>query len=516
MDAASALRADRGGVVEALRRYQARLPAHSEAGASLDRLADPRALVVTGGQQAGLFGGAMLIFYKALSVIRTARHAERLLGRPVVPVFWIAGEDHDFDEAGEVYVESGAAGVGRIRLERPPGPRRAVSRTPLDDALWQRALKELARQLPDSAFKPALLARLVEHAADAPTLTLAFARLLADWFGGQGLVLLDADDPTLRACEGPMFRRLIEGNSRLEEALQAGERAVAARGFPLQAESAAACANLFVHHEQGRLLLYRRGDRYADRRGAAAYGGGELLELADRAPELLSTNALSRPLMQEYALPVLAAVLGPSELAYWASLGPAFSAFGMQMPLLVPRQSFTYVEPGVGKLLERFGLAPERAIAEWESRKAEWLRMQSAGDETELNRRFRETKRQMTELYEALVAAVAAGEPGLTGLAERNRDIIAGQLAFLELRVRQAADKRHESSLAMWDRIGRSLCPLGKPQERIYGAVHFWNRYGPEWLKMWLDVPYEPSGGHWLVKGFAAEAATIEPGGIIL
>ncbi|WP_217598098.1 bacillithiol biosynthesis BshC, partial [Cohnella sp. GbtcB17] len=84
-----------------------------------------------------------------------------------------------------------------IRIERPDGPRLAVSRTSLTAQQWDAALQELASQLPDTEFKPALLERLQSHITDTPSLSLAFARLLADWFGSQGLVLLDADDPNL-------------------------------------------------------------------------------------------------------------------------------------------------------------------------------------------------------------------------------------------------------------------------------------------------------------------------------
>ncbi|WP_256760228.1 bacillithiol biosynthesis cysteine-adding enzyme BshC [Cohnella sp. WQ 127256] len=494
-------RADMKQVAAVLRKYQAKLPNYEEAQKSLHKLEQSNCLVVVGGQQAGLFGGALLIFYKALSVIQTARDAEKRLGRPVVPLFWIAGEDHDYDEANHVNIQAAEGGIRRIRIERPEGPRLAVSRTPLTSQQWDLALQELAAQLPDTEFKPALLERLQSHVTDAPTLSLAFARLLADWFGNQGLVLLDADDPDLRELEAPMFRELTVRNDDLEAALKIGEDQVLSRGFKLQAEVTPGSANLFLHHEQGRLLLHKDKDNFVDRRGHVSMSHQQMLDLMAKSPDCLSTNALTRPLMQDYILPVLAAVLGPSELAYWGILSPAFKEFGMSMPLLIPRQSFVYLESNITKLLDKYSLTVEQVLTDWESQRAEWLGKQ---DEWHLDEQFELVRKQFTELYEPVMNTVSSLKPGLATMAQRNLEKILEQMTFLESRSMDAISKQHEASLRQWDRIQLSLSPMAKPQERVYGTIHFLNRYGREWLALWADVPYVVTGGQRLVEGLTS------------
>ncbi|WP_246042130.1 bacillithiol biosynthesis cysteine-adding enzyme BshC [Cohnella pontilimi] len=498
LDRESPLRADRQRVTEALKAYQAKLTVHPAAQRSLELLAQPDTLVVVGGQQAGLFGGALLIYYKALTVIQTARYAERLLGRPVVPVFWIAGEDHDFEEANHVHVQTADGQVGRIRIERPEGSRLAVSRTLLSPADWESAVAELEAALPDTEFKPGVLNRLREHTADSPTLSLAFARLIAEWFGPEGLVLLDADDPALRAAEGPMFRELIGRNDELERALAQGERAVTGLGLPLQAETAPGSANLFLHHEEGRLLLHKDNGLFVDRRGHVSLAYEDMLALTEDAPDQLSTNALTRPLMQDYLFPVLAAVLGPSELAYWGILGQAFETFGLRIPLLVPRQSFAYLEHTISKLLAKFSLTVEEALTEWEARKAKWL---SDQDQWDLHGRFQTAREQFLALYAPVIETVSSLQPDLAKLSQSNRDKILEQITYLETRSVDALSKRHEASLRQWDRIRSSLKPGGKDQERVYGTLHFWNKYGPDWLAAWKDVPFDVSGGFRLADG---------------
>src|SRR5881396_3463875 len=68
-------------------------------GPGRDRLAAGEVLAITTGQQPGLFTGPLYTVYKALSAIAVARRLEQERGVPVVPVFWVAGDDHDFTEA---------------------------------------------------------------------------------------------------------------------------------------------------------------------------------------------------------------------------------------------------------------------------------------------------------------------------------------------------------------------------------------------------------------------------------
>lgn len=497
LDRTAGSRIDRKRLASILRSYQDRLSPHEAALSSIDTLEREDALVVVGGQQAGLFGGALLIVYKALTVIQTAKHAQELLGRPVVPVFWIAGEDHDFDEANHVHIATLDSQVKRIRIERPEGARHAVSRTPLTAEQWAAAVEELSASLPDSEFKPALLERLREQAADAPTLTVAFARLLSDWFGAEGLVLLDADDPELRRLEGPFFRKLIERSDDLEAALAEGEGGVRALGWPVQAEAAPGSANLFVHGEAGRVLLFKQDGRFADRKGEVSYTREELLRLADENPDCLSNNALTRPLMQDYALPVLATVLGPSEIAYWGQLGPAFARFEMEMPLIVPRQSFSYLEPGIVKLLEKYEVTALDIIQQGDELKDRWLERQ---DEWKLDEQFAAVREQFEALYAPVLNTVAMLEPGLARLGETNREKIMQQFAYLQERAADSLARKHDAALRQWDRMRFSLWPQGKPQERVYGTIHFLNRYGPDWLALLKEVPYDVTGGHRLVS----------------
>jgi len=480
LDSRPHIRADRSLLADRLLAYNRRIGATEQMIENVERLRGEQPLVVIGGQQTGLFTGPMLAVWKAVSIIRHARNASRMLGRPVIPVYWLAGEDHDWEEVNHAWFPSAEAAAQKYRLLDVQGAgTRSVSSLPVQPELWTMAVEAVSRILPDTDRKRELVERLRTLSDGAPSLTEQVARMFAWLFGRHGLVLVDSHDPGLRRIEKDMFARLITGNRELRGAIGRGSGQVRELGFAPQAEVREGQAHLFVQNEFGRTLLFEHPGGFADRRGMQVYPEGELLRLLEQSPERFSNNALTRPLMQEYLFPVLAAVLGPSEIAYWGQLGEAFRLFGMKMPILVPRHEYTLVDPPVRKSLEEFGLTVQDAVERLEERRSAWLRSQ---DDLHLEERFAQVRRDMLRAYEPLLQAVAGLNGGMRKIAEANRAKIEAQIGYLERKAKEALAIRSQAGLARWDRIGRSLTPLGKPQERVYNIMAYINLYGTDWL----------------------------------
>ncbi|WP_438433401.1 bacillithiol biosynthesis cysteine-adding enzyme BshC [Gorillibacterium sp. sgz500922] len=492
-DASPAPSADRERVADALRSYNTAMGNSKEALEQIERLRDPNALVLTGGQQAGLFTGELLVIYKAVTILHAARIAEARLGRPVIPLFWIAGEDHDFNEVNHVAILDSRLATKKIVLPHPGMGRSSVSRTVIED--WGPVLEELEASLMDTEFKTGLMEHLRRFARDSRTLTEWFARFMAWQFGEQGLVLLDSDDPALRACEKDFFLELITRQEELSASLQEGEQAVLRHGFEPQAEVVPDGANLFLFDEKtgDRILLYRREGGFTDRKGTRFFTREELVDRLNRSPQDFSNNVLTRPLMQEYLLPVLGAVLGPGELSYWGLTRRAFEAFGMDMPLLVPRKSFTLIEGTVAKHMRKYGLTLEDVFDRLEERKQEWLKEQ---DSLGLAERFAWAKDKLREDYQPIVDLVSSINPGMAKLAGVNLMKILEQAEFLEARSTEAYQSQFDASIRQWDRIALSLYPGGKPQERVYNVLPYLVKYGNSWLWEVMDALTEEWGEH--------------------
>lgn len=494
----SGTRADSASVANSLRIYNKRVGASAETLASIERIAGGAAVVI-GGQQAGLWTGPLLVIHKAVSIIGAAKSASEQLGSKVVPVFWIAGEDHDWDEVNHTYVISGEQELRRLSASKPDVPKTAISRTIISKEGWDQLLQELEQSLPPSEFKPQILEKLADLSRSSSSLSDMFAGVLSLLFGHEGLVLVDADAHEIRQLESPMFRRLLERNDELEAAYLSAGNKIKELGYALQADAAPGSANLFLFDpDKGgeRTMLFKTGDGFQDRKGTSAWTKDELLRFAEERPELLSNNVLTRPLMQDYLFPVLGTVLGPAEIAYWALTGGAFRTFGMEMPIIVPRMSFTLIEGTIAKHMAKYGLSVADVIERFESCKAAWLKEQ---DSLAIEKKFSDVKFSFQGMYQPLIDMASSIQPGLAKLGETNMAKIMEQIGYMETKTSDAHNKQFEAAIRQLDRIAISIAPSGKPQERVLSMVVFWNRYGLEWLHKLLEAPYSRTGKHEVV-----------------
>lgn len=486
-----------------LERYNTRVNGHRSVISNIQAIANG-APVIVGGQQAGLWTGPLLVIHKAVTIIAAAREASLLTGETVIPVFWIAGEDHDWDEANHAIIH-GDAGINKIAIDRPSGSRTSVSRTELTRETFLEAVEQLKSSLPDTGFKPDLIASLTGFAEQSRTMSDLFALTMGWLFGDQGLVLLDSDDPALRELEAPMFQMIIERNDELEQAYLTGAEAVRGLGFEPQADAQEGSANLVLfldpQDENGagipeRTLLYKREGRFENRKGTFSCSREELMSIAVNTPSRLSNNVLTRPVMQDYVLPVLATVLGAGEIAYWALTAPAFRMLDMQMPIIMPRMSFTLVEGTIAKHMLKYDLTFDDVAFRFPERKETWLKEQ---DDVDIDGRFAEAKRYFAEMYDPLLDTIGSIETGLSLLGEVNKRRITEQIEYLEKRTKEAHARRFETVTRQLDRIATALWPAGQPQERVVNISVYWNLYGRSWLDRLLELPLDRCGGHRMI-----------------
>lgn len=499
LEANKASQTYRHSLVEALIAYNKKIGNEPSTIASIKQLERLDASVIIGGQQAGLFLGPAMIVHKVLTILRSARDQANQLGRPVLPVFWIAGEDHDWDEVNHIYCRLGASSVPRkLRLEAQEGHgHNAVSLVKIHTEEWMKALRGLGAALEDTAFKSDLMQRLEDIHLSSDTLSTAFARMLAWLFGKHGLIVLDAADPGIRKLESEMFEKIVTAHVNLNASLQLGKANVEALGYVPQVELHPQSAQLFVLHEHQRKLLFRQGEDYVDKQGVRIASEQVLINWAKHEPEKLSNNVVTRPLMQEFLLPVLATVLGPAELAYWAMLKPAFETFNMQMPIILPRSEFTVLDRTSQKLMQRFHLDFDDVVHRLQSKREAWIGGLGGDDWDEA---FNQVKQNVIDVYQPLLERIRSEYPGLHKLSERNEAKILEQVEYLRRKTQETLRTKHQVAIDQWNRLEVSLLPFGKPQERVYPIWMYVNEYGMDWLDQLVAATPECIGGHYTIK----------------
>lgn len=429
-------RRDRPRLGEILARYNREVGGSPENAARLDS-----AFCVVSGQQVGLLLGPAYTTYKLFTVINAARVLAAELKVPVVPVFWVESEDHDWEEVNRFFW-----GDRRYRLEAPVEPGTPVSRIEADPAPFLAEVREALRE--GEAWE------VVE-----PERSVArwHVRNLARLVKGEGVVFLE---PAL--LREPM-RALAERISKSTDALDAS--LLRETGFPRK-----------LAPPDGQYLFDSSGPRRRLARGA-------------EVPAQWSTDVVSRVLVQNAALPALAAVCGPAEIEYWSQLKGAHEALRIPMPAVLPRDSATLVEEGIARDAERLGLDLEevvRGVAKPPEREAE----------DPVAARLRRLATEARDLKEARLDLPPNTERPFLKTVERLHE----ELVKLAGRIEDARAEAQGAGRRHYERILKELRPRGALQERTHSLFPYLLRHGTA-LARELRESFDPfESGHYLVR----------------
>jgi len=422
-------------------------------GPGRDRLAAGEVLVVTTGQQPGLFTGPLYTVYKALSAIALAARLERERRVPVVPVFWVAGDDHDFHEANWALVLNGAGEPTRIVLRDRPAdaPATPLSREACGPEVLT-ALDQLRADTPESEFKGEVLSWL--RAAYQPDTNLADACAAAvqALLGGYGLAVLR---PYATAVKQEMAPWLVRA---LELTLPDGLSPVLLEG------------------SLGRDRLRGEGGAFVTRRGGERFVRADLEKIAADRPDRLSPNVLLRPVVEAALLPTVAYLAGPGELRYLAETGPLYRALGVTPQTPVPRWSGLLIEARVARVSDKHHLVPSDFDGPPGALEARVVREQLPA---EVNAALEALRREVRTSYDRLAAGVAQLDPTLERTVESARNAALAGSQDIEKRLVAALKRGNETILSQLSRARASLYPGGLPQERALTYASMAIRYGP-------------------------------------
>ena len=453
-------------------------PAGPRAEDALRRVIGEGGYFVTTGQQPGLFGGPLYSLYKALTAVRLAEDLEHVLARPVMPLFWVASDDHDWAEANHTHVVDEANELVRLSLGRAPsGPPRPLGRTYVGDEVAA-ALEGLAQAFPQNDFHASYTTGLRDIFRPGATVAAAFMDILAELLRDTTLGLVDAGHPVLKEACKPLFRAEAEDPRASAAVLRNTSGALETAGYGLQAPLVPNATLLFVDLQGGRERLDALNGGFGLKRSGKALSRRRVLGLIDGDPESVSPNVLLRPVVESFLFPTLAYVGGPGELAYFGQLGGLFRRHGVGMPVVVPRASLLVVETRVARVLEKFALTPD------EVREADALLSRLARDRLPdggpgAPARWRAA---VGGLGGELAAAVAAVDPALKSAVNRAGNAGLAALGTLEKKIVRAARRKNDTTRARIRKARVNLWPAGKQQDRVLSPFQYLMRYGPEFL----------------------------------
>jgi bacillithiol biosynthesis cysteine-adding enzyme BshC len=455
------------------------------------RLAEPGSLAVVTGQQPAPLGGPLYTFLKAASAVVLARRLEPLLKRPVVPVFWVEGDDHDHAEASSVGVSPGE-GEGEVRRMVLAWPD-SVTGGPVGDlplnASPAALAEELAGLLPDTEFRDSAVELLLGGIPEGARLGEWFAIVITRLFSPSGLVVAYSRDPALRRLAGDFPARVVARGRELTAAVRLASTAIRAAGYRPQVHRREEAAPFFLVEGGRRLPLSTRGGGYTD--GTRNFTAAQLADLFSRDPLAFSPGVTARPAFQDTILPTVAYVGGLAEASYLGQLDGVYRLLGATCPVVAPRLSATIVEPGPARVLRKlalspadlFGITPRRA----HTRLASVRRGFGSGREWE-----RLTRRSLAPL-ERYRDGLPPGLDGLRGHLGKVAGQISHLLAEAGEKVSRQARSRDDETLERLRRVSSALFPGGGLMERSLSAAWFLARYGQSFTRAVLAaVPEGP------------------------
>lgn len=473
--------------------------AESETAEAIHRLARPGTMAVVTGQQAGFLGGPLYTFYKALGAIRAARQLSEN-GVDAVPVFWIAADDHDFEEVRPfTFLTARGLEIESIRIpgnEQEDG--RPISARGTGD--WAE-IAGILRERYQGAREP--LEPYLDAYGESDSLAEGFGRVMARLFSRYGLILVNPAHRELKALTRPLLGRFLHRLSSLEHALVKREDTLGNRGYPLQVPPRPGRTGLFLLDDQGRRrAVLRQGP---DRDFASFTLGGlqgpplaanRLASLAEEEPWRLSGSALTRCLFQDYLFPTAAYVGGPGEVAYLAQSSALYPLLGMTAPPVVHRPSFTIIESGMERFLEKQGIEPGAAVLRPEELRPRLLRETA---DAGLLKSVEQARHRLGLLLDDLEDALTPLDPTLSGPVGRVRGGGLKGLDKVEKKVQAALQRREKNTFDALERTLNTLRPRGKPQERTLSGLDFIFRRGSELLDDLLETEEPSSGTHLIV-----------------
>ncbi len=459
-------------------------------------LIERRACAVVTGQQTGLFGGPLFTIYKALTAIKLAARLSRTCEGCYVPIFWLASDDHDFREVNHCKIIDKGNQLQTIQYDGQPADSGVpVSRILINEEI-DKALETLSGTTHPSEFKESVLALLQDAYQPGTSFTDAFAKWLMTLFKPFGLIVIDASDPRIKALGRDLFQQeIMAASPSSKEALTVSDK-LQLQGYHNQVPLKEDYLNLF-YAEEDRVSLQMEHGSFLAKKLKRTFTHDELLGILDKHPEYFSPNVLLRPLYQDWLLPTIAYISGPSETAYYAQMKGIYQTFDLPMPIIYPRKSVTLLETKIEKVLDNFNLQFIDFVGDIEALINKVARSQLPEN---METQFGEAAEAISATMQALESTIREVEPTLADFSKNTSGRILGQIEVLEKKVLQAFKKRNDVVRQQLYKAGHALYPNHALQERELNIVPYLFKHGFGFIDQLYEAIDVSSFEHQIVR----------------
>lgn len=446
---------DRAILVQQLKEQNGSLKLSDLTQKNIEALSAKNTYTITTGHQLCLATGPLYFIYKILSVINLCEELNKKSGETkFVPVYWMASEDHDFEEINHVNLfnkkftwnTDQKGRVGDFSLEN------------IDSFI-----NELKDVLGENENAKNILT-LLKSAYSQKNLADATRYLVNELFGKYGLVILDGNDKTLKKQFIAEIKKDIFENFAFK-AVNATIEKLKQKGHEAQVTPRE--INYFYADKGLRERIVFESGKYKVLNTALEFSKEELEKKIETETEKFSSNVVSRPLYQQKILPNAAYVGGPGELAYWLEYKSMFEEANIPFPALVPRNFVMYIEKGLQQRIDKLNLKAEDLLGDKESLIKNYaLKQVPFSVEKEL--------RELKDLYAGLKRSIAEVDKTLEAATDAELQKAVKGIETLEQKAIRAIKQKSEQSINQIEAIYGRLFPNQVPQERVENFLRYY------------------------------------------
>ncbi|MDA0907087.1 MAG: bacillithiol biosynthesis cysteine-adding enzyme BshC [Bacteroidetes bacterium] len=467
--------------------------------ANIEALRDSKTVVMVTGQQCNLFGGPSMIAHKAMSIIVQSKKLTKILDRQVVPVFWLADEDHDLAEVLEGHAWGASLDeVNALSMEWPAMSQEQIIAS--STMVGSLALPASLRQTTEAWHMADSVRDTLSRAyTEGGSLRDGMARWLSELFGHHGLVLFSRQHDAFHQASASLLSRAVSEAESIGQALSQSTEAVLASGGHQQA-SIDGTVLFHVNNTGQRVKWTQDQGQWCH----AAMSKGEskdallLAEYVRQHPEEVSPNVFMRLVLQSALLPVVGAALGPAELAYAGQSTKMFEWAGLCQPVWMPRYSLTLLDGGKQPWLDELGL-------QWTAFQQPLHELQTTWVDSLHPNELESALSQWETLLEGQAGELAEQVKGLDATLEASVDAsrarMVKELDRVRTKIRRAIRRRESVQMSRMERLATRLMPAGALQERTIATWSVLSHFGEHVFDQLMDsLEGQEPDGHFLIQ----------------
>lgn len=486
---------NRQTLVEALKHINTRLDAGPKTIENIEKLGSDKTLCVVTGQQTGVLGGPLYTLYKAATTIKKAKSLTEEIGSEVVPVFWLASEDHDFEEVRQAkYIENGK--LRKSKVDKKPGRgnnnpfktmhNHSYLKEPLGWVDINTSVKslmiEVSHAMDDMTYRNWCEALFEETIHEDETLSDWFARIYLKIFKKEGLIIIDPMNPQIRSLGTTFIKKALSGSQEIVDSVVRKGTKLMEEGFTPLIQPRPGATGLYYLERGERIPIIFEEGMYTVQEGDAreAFCMDELLRIMDNHPEDFSTNVILRPLIQDVYLPTVAYVAGPGEASYYAQLKEVYEHFDMEMPIILPRENFTVCQKSLNLKIESLEVKVDDILDRSQESLEKKILMEK--DTLDVDSLFQDFSNKFDDMYQDLIDQLQQIDDDILPITEKNQDLIHQQFDYLKQKSYRFHRRNHKDTLGDIKKIYNWVKPDGGLQERTLSLLSVLGIAGPDFI----------------------------------